>query len=324
MKELITFVLKPLSFLPALAIMYIIYSFSGQTGEESGNLSYEVSVKIVEIGNQVLDKGLQDWEISEVAASIEYPVRKLAHMSEYFILAVAVSFPFYVYGLRGFPLMVVAGLICVGFAAGDEYHQSFVDGRGPSVIDVGIDSIGVFFGILTVRIVCFIFLAPARMLERRRRRLERKNARRSRTPRRSYGSYECRSAPANHYRYNSPEPREYSSSRKRRRYDDVLDDEYDDTSDDIVKINDHEYLVDGSLNLNEVNDEIDTHFESEDFESIGGLVLGEFSGVPKIKDKIEFPGVTIIIEKMHKNRIELLRLIIHEMKEEEEGEEKHQ
>ena len=101
-----------------------------------------------------------------------------------------------------------------------------------------------------------------------------------------------------------------------------IDDEYDDTSDDIVKINDHEYLVDGSLNLNEVNDEIDTHFESEDFESIGGLVLGEFSGVPKIKDKIEFPGVTIIIEKMHKNRIELLRLIIHEMKEEEEGEEK--
>ena len=128
--------------------------------------------------------------------------------------------------------MVVAGLICVGFAAGDEYHQSFVDGRGPSVIDVGIDSIGVFFGILTVRIVCFIFLAPARMLERRRHRLERKTARHSRTPRRSYGSYECRSAPANHYRYNSPEPREYSSSRKRRRYDDVLDDEYDDTFDD--------------------------------------------------------------------------------------------
>ena len=103
-----------------------------------------------------------------------------------------------------------------------------------------------------------------------------------------------------------------------------IDDEYDDTSDDIVKINDHEYLVDGSLNLNEVNDEIDTHFESEDFESIGGLVLGEFSGVPKIKDKIEFPGVTIIIEKMHKNRIELLRLKIHEIAKEEEGEEKHQ
>lgn len=215
MKELITFVLKPLSFLPALAIMYMIYSFSGQTGEESGNLSYEISVKIVEIGNQVLDKGLQDWEIPEVAARIEYPIRKLAHMSEYFILAVAVSLPFYVYGLRGFPLMLVAGLICVGFAAGDEYHQSFVDGRGPSVVDVGIDSIGVFFGILTVRIVCFIFLTPARMLERRRRRLKRKSVRRRHAPRRSYSSYECRSAPANSVRRYNPEPRRFS----RRSYD---------------------------------------------------------------------------------------------------------
>ena len=104
-----------------------------------------------------------------------------------------------------------------------------------------------------------------------------------------------------------------------------IDDEYDAEEDEmIISLGENEYLIDGSLNLNEVNDEIDTHFESEDFESIGGLVLGEFSGVPKIKDKIEFPGVTIIIEKMHKNRIELLRLIIHEMKEEEEGEEKHQ
>ena len=67
-------------------------------------------------------------------------------MTEYFLLAVAVSFPFYVYGLRGFPLMLVAGLICVAFACGDEYHQSFVEGRGPSVKDVCIDSIGAFGG----------------------------------------------------------------------------------------------------------------------------------------------------------------------------------
>ena len=58
-------------------------------------------------------------------------------------------------------------MICVGFAAGDEYHQSFLPSMGVvlSVVDVGIDSVGVFFGILTVRIVCFLFLAPARILE---------------------------------------------------------------------------------------------------------------------------------------------------------------
>lgn len=190
MKDLILFVLKPLSFLPALAIMYIIYSFSGQTGDESGNLSYKVSVKAVETANEVLDRGLEEWEIEETAARIEYPVRKIAHMTEYFVLAVAVSFPFYVYGLRGFGLMLVAGFICVGFAAGDEYHQSFVDGRGPSITDVGIDSIGAFCGILLVRIVCFTLLAPARMLERAKRRARRRTVRHSsyetRTARRAY------------------------------------------------------------------------------------------------------------------------------------------
>ncbi|EGB91449.1 acetobutylicum phosphotransbutyrylase [Clostridium sp. D5] len=158
-------------------MMYVIFSFSAQTGTDSGNLSYTVSHKIVEIGNEVLQKNMEEWEIEEKAYEIEYPVRKIAHMTEYFILAVAVSLPFYVYGLRGFGLMLVAGLICVGFACGDEYHQSFVDGRGPSVKDVGIDSIGVFFGIIAVRICCWTILAPARTMERERRRWERKRAR---------------------------------------------------------------------------------------------------------------------------------------------------
>ena len=160
MKKVALFFLKPLSFLPALLMMYLIFQFSAQTGELSGNLSYEVSYKIVEIGNEILDKGLDEWTIGQYAYEIEYPIRKLAHMTEYFLLAVAVSFPFYVYGLRGFPLMLVAGLICVAFACGDEYPQSFVEGRGPSVKDVCIDSIGAFGGILTVRLICWLFLTP--------------------------------------------------------------------------------------------------------------------------------------------------------------------
>lgn len=177
MKKIILFLLKPLSFLPAIIMMYLIFSFSAQTGSESGNLSYTISHKIVTFGNIVLEKNMEDWEIDEKAYEIEYPVRKLAHMTEYFILAITVSLPFYVYGLRGFGLVLVAGLICVGFACGDEYHQSFVDGRGPSVKDVGIDSIGVFLGIMTVRICCWTVLAPGRMMERSRRRWERKRAR---------------------------------------------------------------------------------------------------------------------------------------------------
>lgn len=87
------------------------------------------------------------------ADKINFITRKLAHMTEYFALAVAVSFPLYVYGLHGFLLMLVAGIICVGFSCGDEYHQSFVAGRSPAVKDVCIDSFGVFWGIILVRII---------------------------------------------------------------------------------------------------------------------------------------------------------------------------
>ena len=184
MKHIIIFFLKPLSFLPALAMMYVIYGFSAQDAGASSNLSYQVSYKIVEIGNEILDKGLDETQIADYADQIGYPVRKLAHMTEYFLLAVAVSFPFYVYGLRGFPLMLVAGFICVAFAAGDEYHQSFVAGRGPSVKDVGIDSIGAFFGILTVQIICWVFLAPARSARRQEDFAYRKRARREEAQRR--------------------------------------------------------------------------------------------------------------------------------------------
>lgn len=148
--------LKPLSFLPALLMMYLIFSFSAQDGTTSGNLSYKVSKIIVESANEAFELNWSDREIAYYIERIHHPVRKLAHMTEYFLLAVSVSFPLYVYGVRGLWLPILAGSICVSFAALDEYHQSFVAGRGPSKKDVGIDSIGVLAGVLMVQFFCFL------------------------------------------------------------------------------------------------------------------------------------------------------------------------
>ena len=145
--------LKPLSFLPAILMMYLIFTFSAQDGVTSAQLSYKVSYKIIETGGELLGADFEPWEIDNLATRFHGAVRKLAHMTEYFALAVAVAFPLYVYGLRGFLLMLVAGLFCVAFACGDEYHQAYIDGRGPSKRDVLIDSFGVFWGIVLVRIV---------------------------------------------------------------------------------------------------------------------------------------------------------------------------
>ena len=155
-KKLLRYLLKPLSFLPAIVVMYLIFSFSSQDGVSSARLSRMVSEKVVVTADQVLEKGWSAEQIAAYTEQIHYYVRKTAHVTEYFVLAVTVAFPLYVYGIRGLWLVLLAGVFCVSFAGLDEYHQSFVVGRGPSARDVAVDSIGILPGILLVRIVGFI------------------------------------------------------------------------------------------------------------------------------------------------------------------------
>lgn len=170
MKKILIHLLKPLSFLPAILMMYLIYSFSAQTGEVSGSLSYQVSYQIVETKNELLSENKSYEQLAYSANSIEFYVRKAAHMTEYCLLAIAISFPLYVYRIRGFWLVLLAGIVCVGFAGFDEYHQSFVAGRGPSVRDVCIDSGGALIGILLVQAFCWSTMHnPSRKKKKRKR-----------------------------------------------------------------------------------------------------------------------------------------------------------
>lgn len=97
-----------------------------------------------------------------------------------------------------------------------------------------------------------------------------------------------------------------------------IDDEYDQDENSIIQLGDNEYLIDGSLDIDEVNEICHTDFESEEFESIGGLVLGECHGVPKLLDSLEIDNTILKIEKIDKNRIVQLKLTILEEKESEE------
>jgi len=155
-KHLLRFLLKPLSFVPALCVMYMIYSFSAQDGAVSSQLSYKVSSRIVTTAEEVLSLDLTAAQRTAYIDHIHFYVRKTAHFSEYLLLAATIAFPLYVYRIRGIWLVLIAGAFCVGFAGLDEYHQSFVAGRAASRRDVFIDSCGAFTGIIITQIICFI------------------------------------------------------------------------------------------------------------------------------------------------------------------------
>lgn len=76
-------------------------------------------------------------------AFMHHIIRKCAHFTEYFILSLFILRGFRA-GEKGMHLRwaLVTILIVAGYAALDEYHQSFVPGRTPAVTDVLIDTSG--------------------------------------------------------------------------------------------------------------------------------------------------------------------------------------
>ena len=108
MNRIVIALLKPFSFIPAILMMSLIFSFSSQNGTESSQLSEKVARGIFITIDHVMDRGWDDEKIQELADEYQYPVRKLAHMTEYCLLAIAISFPLYVYGVRGIWLILLA------------------------------------------------------------------------------------------------------------------------------------------------------------------------------------------------------------------------
>ncbi len=80
-----------------------------------------------------------------IFGSLNPVIRKLAHFSEFAFATIAAfaALRCYVPKQHWLKAAVIACVICVGYACLDEYHQSFVPGRTPSVKDVLIDSGGV-------------------------------------------------------------------------------------------------------------------------------------------------------------------------------------
>ena len=87
-------------------------------------------------------------------------------------------------------------------------------------------------------------------------------------------------------------------------------DEYDDTKEEIKVIKEDEYVVDGSTKISDVNEMIGTSFESDDFDSIGGYVVGVIGRFPEKGETIEENNIKFVIEEIDKNRIEKMRIMM--------------
>ena len=99
-------------------------------------------------------------------------------------------------------------------------------------------------------------------------------------------------------------------------------DEYDEDEKDLIRsLSESEYLVEGSMKLDDVNDALGLNLDSEDYDSVGGLIIELLDRLPEEHESVETEdGIILEVEKIDKNRIDTVHLTVPVKQEEEEEE----
>ncbi len=89
-------------------------------------------------------------------------------------------------------------------------------------------------------------------------------------------------------------------------------DEYDENEEeDFKEINKFEYVVEGSTNLDDLNDELNTKLKSEDYDSLGGFIIERLDRLPELHDEVTTTdGIRLVVESLDKNRVEKVHIYL--------------
>ena len=89
-------------------------------------------------------------------------------------------------------------------------------------------------------------------------------------------------------------------------------DEFDEAeAEEVQQLGEREYLVEGSCKLEDLNDMIGLGIESEDYDSIGGIVIEALQHLPSEGEEVTTEGgIRLIVEKVDKNRIEKVHIYL--------------
>ena len=171
-RKVVSYLAVYLSLALILAMMGVVFFFSSEKAEQSSQTSDKVT-------DMVLTLFVKDFaqkpesEKMQLRQSWSHVVRKCAHFLEYFALGFLVYLhlrflqtfgkkeqDIRYFGLRVNPdsplfsiSWVLAFAVSLIYACSDEYHQSFIEGRGPQVLDICIDASGAATGIFVLWIV---------------------------------------------------------------------------------------------------------------------------------------------------------------------------
>ncbi len=89
-------------------------------------------------------------------------------------------------------------------------------------------------------------------------------------------------------------------------------DEYDADEDELIQaIDEQTYLVEAGMKLDDINDALDINLESEDYDSIGGILIEQLDRLPEDGEEITLEnGMKLKVQGMNQNRISKVLLTL--------------
>lgn len=90
-------------------------------------------------------------------------------------------------------------------------------------------------------------------------------------------------------------------------------DEYDEHEEDelLTEINAQEFIVEGSMSLDDLNDRLELDLESDDFDSVGGIMIENLERIPEEGDEITTEnGIRMVVDSLNKNRVEKVHIYL--------------
>ena len=97
-----------------------------------------------------------------------------------------------------------------------------------------------------------------------------------------------------------------------------IQDEFDNEHEDILPVGEKIWICDGRINLDDLNDQIESSFPNDEFDTLGGFVFDLFGKIPVKYEKVSWKNYDFIIQDMEGHRINTIKVI--ENNEDEESE----
>ena len=94
-----------------------------------------------------------------------------------------------------------------------------------------------------------------------------------------------------------------------------IHDEYDEYEEDelLTRINDFEYILEGSISLDDLDDRLELKLESEEYDSLGGFIIENLDRHPEVGDEITTEkGLRLVVDSLDKNRVQKVHIYIPE------------